>query len=29
VFLPPAVVIGVAGATAGIKSYYDPKRNES
>jgi len=28
VFLPPAVVIGVAGATAGIKSYYDPKRNE-
>jgi glyoxylase-like metal-dependent hydrolase (beta-lactamase superfamily II) len=28
VFSPPAVVIGVAGATAGIKSYYDPKRNE-
>jgi len=28
VFSPPAVVIGAAGATTGIKSYYDPKRNE-
>ena len=28
VFSPPAVVIGAAGATAGMKSYYDPKRNE-
>jgi Zn-dependent hydrolases, including glyoxylases len=28
VFSPPAVVIGSAGATAGIKNYYDPKRNE-
>ena len=28
VFSPPAVVIGAAGATAGIKSYYDPKRND-
>ena len=27
-FSPPAVVIGATGATAGIKSYYDPKRNE-
>ena len=25
---PPAVAIGSAGATAGIKNYYDPKRNE-
>ena len=28
VFSPPAVVIGATGASAGIKSYYDPKRNE-
>lgn len=28
VFSPPALVMGAAGATAGIKSYYDPKRNE-
>ena len=28
VFSPPAVVIGSAGAAAGIKNYYDPKRNE-
>jgi cyclase len=28
VFSPPAVVIGATGATAGIKTYYDPKRNE-
>lgn len=28
VFSPPAIVIGAAGASAGIKSYYDPKRNE-
>ena len=28
VFSPPAVVIGATGTTAGIKSYYDPKRNE-
>ena len=28
VFSPPAVVIGSAGATAGMKKYYDPKRNE-
>jgi len=28
VFSPPAVVIGAAGATAGMKKYYDPKRNE-
>ena len=28
VFSPPAIVIGAQGATQGIKSYYDPKRNE-
>src|SRR6185436_19386132 len=28
VFSPPAIVIGSTGATAGIKNYYDPKRNE-
>ena len=28
VFAPPAIVIGSAGAAAGIKNYYDPKRNE-
>jgi len=28
VFSPPAMVIGAAGAAAGIKNYYDPKRNE-
>jgi cyclase len=28
VFSPPAIVIGAQGATRGIKSYYDPKRNE-
>lgn len=28
VFSPPAVVIGSAGASAGMKKYYDPKRNE-
>ena len=28
VFSPPAIVIRSAGATAGIKNYYDPKRNE-
>ena len=28
VFSPPAIVIGSAGAAAGIKNYYDPKRNE-
>ncbi len=28
VFSPPALVIGSAGATAGMKNYYDPKRNE-
>ena len=28
VFSPPAIVIGSAGATAGMKNYYDPKRNE-
>ncbi len=28
VFSPPALVIGAAGATAGIRNYYDPKRNE-
>jgi cyclase len=28
VFSPPAIVIGAAGASGGIKSYYDPKRNE-
>ncbi len=28
VFSPPAVVIGSAGAAAGMKNYYDPKRNE-
>jgi len=28
VFSPPAVVIAAQGATQGIKSYYNPKRNE-
>jgi glyoxylase-like metal-dependent hydrolase (beta-lactamase superfamily II) len=28
VFSPPAIVIGAQGATQGIKSYYDPKRND-
>jgi len=28
VFSPPALVIGAAGASAGMKNYYDPKRNE-
>ena len=28
VFSPPAIVIASAGATAGMKNYYDPKRNE-
>jgi cyclase len=28
VFAPPAIVIASAGATAGMKNYYDPKRNE-
>jgi cyclase len=28
VFSPPAVVIASAGATAGMKSYYNPQRNE-
>jgi cyclase len=28
VFSPPALVIAAQGATQGIKSYYDPKRNE-
>jgi cyclase len=28
VFSPPTLVIGSAGATAGMKNYYDPKRNE-
>jgi cyclase len=28
VFSPPAIVIGAQGATQGIKSYYDPERNE-
>ena len=28
VFSLPAIVIGSTGATAGIKNYYDPKRNE-
>ena len=28
VFSPPALVIASAGATAGMKNYYDPKRNE-
>jgi len=28
VFSPPAIVIAARGATQGIKSYYDPKRNE-
>lgn len=28
VFSPPALVIGAAGAGAGMKNYYDPKRNE-
>jgi cyclase len=28
VFSPPAIVIGSPGATAGIKNYYDPKRND-
>ena len=28
VFSPPALVIGSAGSTTGMKNYYDPKRNE-
>jgi cyclase len=28
VFSPPAIVIASAGATVGMKNYYDPKRNE-
>ena len=28
IFSPPAIVIGSTGATAGIKNYYGPKRNE-
>ena len=28
IFSPPAIVIASAGATAGMKNYYDPKRNE-
>lgn len=28
IFSPPAIVIGAAGAAAGIRNYYDPKRNE-
>ena len=28
VFSPPAIVIASAGATAGMKSYYNPQRNE-
>ena len=28
VFSPPAIVIAAQGATQGIKSYFDPKRNE-
>jgi cyclase len=28
VFSPPAIVIAAQGAAQGIKSYYDPKRNE-
>lgn len=28
VFSPPALITGSSGATAGMKNYYDPKRNE-
>jgi glyoxylase-like metal-dependent hydrolase (beta-lactamase superfamily II) len=28
VFSPPAIVVASAGATAGMKSYYSPQRNE-